>query len=101
MVKPETTKMFEHDCERCVYVLTTHGDNDYDWYVCPDGGSLGSSVVARYGDDGPNYWSMPACMVRQDHCPVASHYGSDRRSVSSMIMLANIVLDFYERELLK
>ncbi len=24
-----TTKLYEHDCDNCVYVFTTHGDTDY------------------------------------------------------------------------
>ena len=28
-----TTKFYEHDCDNCVYVFTTHGDTDYDWCV--------------------------------------------------------------------
>lgn len=99
MNRLQTTKLFEHDCDECVYVFTTHGDQSYDWYVCPQPGKYSTSVIARYGSEGSHYWSMPACMVRQDRYPVASHYGSDRRSVSSMILMANTVLDFYEKEL--
>lgn len=31
-------------------------------YVHPPEHGVGS-IVARYADDGPEYWSMPACIV--------------------------------------
>ena len=92
-----TTKMYDHDCDNCVYVFTTHGDTDYDWYVCP--GKYDTSVIARYADDGPNYWSCPAHMVRDHKYGVLSHYGSDRTSISQMNLMANMVLDYYEKEM--
>ena len=63
-----TTKLYDHDCDNCVYVFTTHSimGEDYDWYVCPQPGKYDTSVIARYADGGPNYWSCPAYMVR-DH----------------------------------
>ena len=94
-----TTKLYDHDCDNCVYVFTTHGDTDYDWYVCPRPGKYDTSVIARYGDGGPNYWSCPACMVRDHKYGVSSHYGSDRTSISQMNLMANTVLDYYEKEM--
>lgn len=95
----KTTKLYEHDCDNCVYVFTTHGDTDYDWYVCPRPGKYDTSVIARYGDEGYAYWSCPACMVRDHKYGVASHYGSDRTSISQMNLMANMVLDYYEKEM--
>jgi hypothetical protein len=44
---------FAHDCARCVYL--GHW-TDYDLYYCPQD-SGGSTVVARYGDEGALYTS--------------------------------------------
>lgn len=93
-----TTKLFQHDCDNCVYVFTTHGETDYDWYVCPFEVS-GMSVVARFGDEGHHYWSCPSSMVRNLKFTPARHLGSDRTSVSQMNLLANVVLDYYEKEM--
>ena len=94
-----TTKLYEHDCDNCVYVFTTHGDTDYDWYACPIPGEYETTVIARYGDKGREYWACPACMVRDHKYGVASHQGSDRTSISQMNLMANIVLDYYEKEM--
>lgn len=94
-----TTKLYEHDCDNCVYVFTTHGDVCYDWYVCPRPGEYDTSVIARYGDKGWAYWSCPAYMVRDHKYGVASHQGSDRTSISQMSLMANMVLDYYEKEM--
>ena len=94
-----TTKLYDHDCDNCVYVFTTHGDTDYDWYVCPRPGEYDTSVIARYGDKGWAYWSCPAHMVRDHKYGVSSHYGSDRTSISQMNLMANMVLDYYEKEM--
>ena len=42
------TPVFEHDCDNCRYL--GHYDN-HDLYVC------NWSVIARYGNDGPEYVS--------------------------------------------
>lgn len=63
--KAQDKPRFTHDCDSCVFVATI-GEND--WYVCPplkDG--LGGSVVARYGSDGPQYWSRPLDLHDSDH----------------------------------
>ena len=94
-----TTKLYDHDCDNCVYVFTTHGDTDYDWYACPIPGEYETTVIARYGDKGREYWACPACMVRDHKYGVASHQGSDRTSISQMNLMANMVLDYYEKEM--
>ena len=95
----KTTKLYDHDCDNCVYVFTTHGETDYDWYVCPQPGKYDTSVIARYSDEGSRYWSCPACVVRSNKYVASSHYGSDRISISPMNLMANMVLDYYEKEM--
>ena len=53
--------MYEHDCEACRHLGTVNGaDGVVDLYMCPRDGGLGPSLVARFGDDGPDYTSVPA-----------------------------------------
>lgn len=50
--------MFTHDCEACVHLGPFHHDRfKYDLYFCPTGGLGHETVVARYGNDGPEYVS--------------------------------------------
>lgn len=59
------TPLYTHDCDLCRYLGTVERIQWYDLYVCersPDAGSR--SLVARYGDDGPDYTSMPASLVK-------------------------------------
>lgn len=46
------TKQFEHDCDNCVFLGNAL---EADLYVCV--GSMNTTVIARYGDDGPDYIS--------------------------------------------
>ncbi len=43
---------FQHDCEKCIYLGEWQG---HDLYWCAQGGR--PTVIARWGDDGPNYQS--------------------------------------------
>lgn len=43
---------YKHDCDRCVSLGEYKG---MDLYFCQE--SFGPTVVARYGDDGPDYKS--------------------------------------------
>jgi hypothetical protein len=50
---------YQHDCSRCKFIRPlTVSNKYYDVYRCP---SLlhTSSWIARYGDEGGEYWSMP------------------------------------------
>ena len=61
------TAVWVHDCEKCTYLgQTTYSDKLYDLYVCEEEGSLGPTLIARYGSDGPEYTSMPAKLVHPD-----------------------------------
>ena len=46
------TPAFEHDCDECVFLGRYE---DHDLYLCPQGGM--PTVVARWGNDGPEYTS--------------------------------------------
>jgi hypothetical protein len=46
------TPQFVHDCDNCVFVGRM---NDYDIYTCTQLGNR--TVVARFSDDGPGYFS--------------------------------------------
>lgn len=53
------TPMFEHDCESCIFLGggSVNGSPEvwYDYYYCERGGR--PTVIARYGNDGPDYLS--------------------------------------------
>jgi len=53
---------FIHDCDACVFLA--HID-EHDLYVCPGDTLMGTSLIARYGDDGPDYKSTPAYIVKE------------------------------------
>ncbi len=44
---------FVHDCERCEFLGS---ENSRDLYFCTQGREL-PTVIARFGDDGPDYSS--------------------------------------------
>jgi len=49
---------FQHDCDKCIFLGHF---NEHDVYFCPK--SNGGSLLARYGDDGPDYASSPVCCL--------------------------------------
>jgi hypothetical protein len=54
------SERYVHDCEKCVYLGTTSSDSFHDLYFCEqriDAEHAMSTVIARYGDDGPHYES--------------------------------------------
>jgi hypothetical protein len=48
-----TPARFKHDCDRCVPLGQYNG---HDLYWCQQG-NWGPTVIARFGDDGPEYTS--------------------------------------------
>jgi hypothetical protein len=53
---------YTHDCDACEYL----GEHlEYDLYYCPrcDGGT----VLARYGNDGPDYASTMVSLLTKEH----------------------------------
>jgi hypothetical protein len=48
---------FRHDCDRCIFLGEV---GPHDLYICPPNETWRrASVVARYGDEGFDYTSMP------------------------------------------
>ena len=77
-----------HDCNYCTYKGSMfHGSDKLDWYTCKE------SVVARRGDDGPDYWSMPISMVNNDDYLIAREFKTDFDAVSDTIVLARFMLN--------
>ena len=61
--------LFQHDCEKCEFWGVFYG---HDVWYCQDsdGGVLGGSLIARHGDDGPDYGSTPlSVLLRQLNDP--------------------------------
>jgi hypothetical protein len=61
-----------------------------DWYVCS------GSVIARKGDEGSDYWSMPKDMVTDDRHLIASRDGVI--AYYNMRVLAQFMLTKHEKE---
>lgn len=51
---------YKHDCDACRYAGNWEGQ---DLYYCPN--CDGGTVVLRYGDDGPDYASLPLDLARK------------------------------------
>lgn len=57
------TPVHTHDCLKCQYLETTpFNGKTVDWYLCPEISPKGS-LIGRYGDFGPAYWSSPVGLV--------------------------------------
>lgn len=51
-------RLYKHDCDKCIYLGPAHDSVDgyfVDLYWC--GSANMPTVIARYGDDGPDYKS--------------------------------------------
>lgn len=90
---------FQHDCQKCMFVGTvkmlvedrslagSHGTyHPVDWYICDDGvgDRMSRSIIGRYGDDGPAYWSAPAAVITA----AAAQYGSPFMKMAKTIVEA-------------
>lgn len=53
-------RKFMHDCKHCEYLGHFF---DHDVYLCP-GVLLSETVIARYGDDRPDYASFPTSVLK-------------------------------------
>lgn len=81
-MKPKWT----HDCNACKYIGSMHSDRGLlDWYTCKN------SVIARYGDDGPEYWSTPDYIVNNNDYLIAVDTDGNR-GVGAMLVLARFML---------
>lgn len=79
-----TISMFEHDSDCCEYLGMHFIDNgpytgEYDLYVCVVGGYGRSTLVARYSDDGPGYYSG-TCFAAPNRNPAL--YEASRRAIA-------------------
>ena len=75
-----------HDCDQCKYAGSMFHHNDIlDWYVCND------SVIARRGNDGPEYWSMPISMVKDDGYLIGRNV-HNFHALNDMQILAQVML---------
>lgn len=52
--KVQEIPKFDHDCKSCVYLGSYFHNIHYDLYFCGQG-CAHSTVIARFGDDGPDY----------------------------------------------
>lgn len=76
-----------HDCDACKYIASSLGKNGlFDWYVCND------TTVARYGDDGPEYWSMPTRMITNDDYLISYSACDDAKGYDEILLIARHML---------
>ena len=69
---------YQHNCDACIPL----GEFDkFDLYACKAGGVLGTSYIARYGSDGPEYASVPYTILRR------CYVGSDRLNAAGVAMV--------------
>jgi hypothetical protein len=93
---PLTTKPYhQHDCAKCRYLgsMIVDGRGPADWYVC--GNERTGSVIARFSDEGRDYWSMMPSMVndpKYGHPTHTDDKGITRVIVSDMMILARYML---------
>lgn len=81
-VTNETPPKYKHDCQnKCIYLGTfwpfKPKDTEpevYDGYL-----HIGeiTSIIARYGDDGPDYTSMPIDMINETSLEPLRHFKDD------------------------
>lgn len=61
--------MFVHDCDCCKHLGTVLVAGEYhDLYAHPNG-ILGTTLVARWSDNGPDYESAPVQYISDLHNP--------------------------------
>lgn len=54
---------FTHDCDKCKHLGSVHiKDTAYDLYVCSKG-ILAETLIARWSDEGQDYYSTPTGSV--------------------------------------
>lgn len=54
------TKRFVHDCDKCLFLGQY---KEKDWYYCSEQ-ALDGSVIGRFGNDGPDYASIPLKLLK-------------------------------------
>lgn len=85
--------IYTHDCPKCKYLGSMFiGQHMADWYKCTD------SVIARHGDDGPEYWSMPTGMVMDDRYLTALRQKDGATGYTHMQVLARFMLQQESKE---
>lgn len=81
---------YQHDCKECNFIGSMHTNmarNIADWYEC------GESVIARLGDEGSDYWSMPKDLVMDDKYLTATRAKGSAVAYVDMNILARFMLE--------
>jgi len=70
---PACVPQHTHDCTACVFLgRMAQGVSSYDLYFCPAGqSSMGGTLLARFGSDGPQYHSMPIDIYHNVELPTS------------------------------
>ena len=79
---------WKHDCAKCNYLGSTYMQRELlDWYTCGTG--YNKTVIARSGNDGPEYWSVPVEINKQGD---VVRMLDDSFAISGMQLLAEAML---------
>jgi hypothetical protein len=80
-MKISDQKLFKHDCDQCTFL--GHFVNS-DVYTCSKGNVLVRDIrtfIARYGNEGPEYTSMPVLSIEELSVKAVSHGGPVIRAI--------------------
>lgn len=80
--------LYEHDSECCTYLGMSFKDDgpyqgSYDLFVCLNKSFGGSTLLARYSDDGPDYYSG-TCFAAENRNPVL--WEASKRAIALGLM---------------
>lgn len=84
------TPNWKHDCPKCKYLGSMLvGERTADWYECE---GFDRCVIARFNNEGSDYWSMPTDMVTDDRYLKARRASNGTRGIAYMQVLAQFML---------
>lgn len=93
--------LYQHDCDVCIYLGRYSSDClgpllEFDLYLHPvHQHPLGGSIIARYGNEGPDYESVPAWLDNLQAILGGPHQAHLRqcynRAVNARLLVGNKV----------
>lgn len=89
------TPTHTHDCDKCRFITATYSDHGetYDWYICGPSNSL--SIIGRYGNDGPSYWSMDLATLEANLGKPSFIQSANRYAWSERMQIAYTVFSWW------
>lgn len=79
---------YTHDCQTCVFIGRVNmAGEERDAYYHHSKASFASTVILRYGSEGPDYWSCAVDMLKTTAGPATTQEGTRVYSGSAIIAL--------------